>query len=500
MSYWQKKLGELLILLGSPERNSHVTYNTAYDTAWIARLGDFDRQMSYDALDWICSNQLQDGSWGAHAPLYYHDRVISTLAAMTALARRGRRAQDTRQIESGQWALNRITSGATRGLSGDPNGATVGFEMVMPTLLAEAEKLNIIHSQGDRILGRISKERDAKIAVLKGIRINRFITAAFSAEMAGPDGQELLDISNLQEPNGSVAHSPSATAYFALYIRPGDPAAMSYLRSVVRNGGVPSTAPFDIFERSWVMWNIALISELDEHLLHLCKPHIDFLQSAWHPGKGVSYASVHILPDGDDTALTFEVLRKFGRDVDVEAVLSYEEKDHFRCYALETMPSTSANVHIVGALRQAGYDVSHPTIRKLLSFLQKSKKTKTLWIDKWHTSPYYTSAHAVIACTGYDDSFVQQEIQWILSSQNQNGSWGYYMPTAEETAYCIQALSIWKRYGADVPIEALKRGVSWLIDHSEPPYPPLWIGKCLYCPEYVVRSTILSALVLAEGD
>jgi halimadienyl-diphosphate synthase len=270
------------------------------------------------------------------------------------------------------------------------------------------------------------------------------------------------------------------------------------LKSVVRNGGVPSTAPFDIFERSWVMWNVSLIESMDEELLKSCLPHLDFLEAAWKPGKGVSYASVHILPDGDDTALTFDVLNKFGRTEDIAAVLSYEEADYFRCYSFETTPSTSANVHIIGALRQVGYEVDHPTIQKLLNFLKKSKQTKTLWIDKWHTSPYYTSSHAVIACTGYDDDFVQQEIKWILASQNKNGSWGYSMPTAEETAYCIQALSIWKRYGGGVPEEALKRGVAWLTDHSEPPYPPLWIGKCLYCPEYVVQSTILSALMCAS--
>ena len=53
----------------------------------------------------------------------------------------------------------RIVGGATQGLQSDPNGATVGFEMIAPTLAAEAEKLGIIKRQGDRILGRLSKLR-----------------------------------------------------------------------------------------------------------------------------------------------------------------------------------------------------------------------------------------------------------------------------------------------------------------------------------------------------
>ena len=80
--------------------------------------------------------------------MYYHDRVICTLAAMIALSYRGRREHDKVQIEKGKLALERIVGGATQGLQSDPNGATVGFEMIAPTLAAEAEKLGIIKQAG----------------------------------------------------------------------------------------------------------------------------------------------------------------------------------------------------------------------------------------------------------------------------------------------------------------------------------------------------------------
>ena len=44
--------------------------NTAYDTAWVARLGDIDHDMSSHALEWIGENQLHDGSWGARNVYY----------------------------------------------------------------------------------------------------------------------------------------------------------------------------------------------------------------------------------------------------------------------------------------------------------------------------------------------------------------------------------------------------------------------------------------------
>jgi hypothetical protein len=90
--------------------------NNAYDTAWVARLGELDYTLSNNALDWICGHQLPDGSWGTESPFYYHDRMICTLAAITALTIRGRRAHDRVQIERGLEALERMTLGATMGL------------------------------------------------------------------------------------------------------------------------------------------------------------------------------------------------------------------------------------------------------------------------------------------------------------------------------------------------------------------------------------------------
>jgi len=205
--------------------------NTAYDTAWIARLVDIDSEMSNQALFWINDHQLADGSWGAASPLYYHDRVVCSLSAMIALTRRGRRAQDRTQIEKGLLALEHITETATQRLTAEENSATVGFEMIVPTLVAEAEELGIIKQQGDRILGRLSKLRKLKMEKLAGRKVNRHLTAVLSAEMAGKDAAHLLEIDNLQEPNGSVGYSPSTTAYFAMNLKPGDPQALNYLRS-----------------------------------------------------------------------------------------------------------------------------------------------------------------------------------------------------------------------------------------------------------------------------
>jgi halimadienyl-diphosphate synthase len=194
--------------------------------------------------------------------------------------------------------------------------------------------------------------------------------------------------------------------------------------------------------------------------------------------------------------MLFETLGRYGRKTDIEAILGYEKDEHFRCYNLESNPSVSANIHILGALRNAGFDAGQPAVRKIINFLYQTRFLQMFWFDKWHSSPYYPTTHLIIAAERLVDELVENTVEWILETQNENGSWGYYIPTAEETAYCLQALLMWKRGGKSIPKDPIKRGLDWLSDHAEPPYPPLWIGKSLYSPELVVQSSILSALLL----
>jgi halimadienyl-diphosphate synthase len=264
------------------------------------------------------------------------------------------------------------------------------------------------------------------------------------------------------------------------------------------DGGVPDDDPFDVFEPAWVLWNLQLIPDFKDKFCELCIPHLDRLQQKWDPQGGIAHAIEYTPKDSDDSALTFEMLTTFGRNIDIGGVLSYEEDEYFRCFALEANPSISANIHVLGALQSAGFDREHPSVKKILNFLRSAQSGSIFWTDKWHASPYYATAHAIIIIQKYDKELCKSAIEWIINSQNEDGSWGFYGPTAEETAYAIQALCIWKTFNGKISSEYIERGVNWLIEHANHPYPPLWIGKALYTPEFVVRSTILSAIQMGK--
>jgi halimadienyl-diphosphate synthase len=472
--------------------HSHLS-STAYDTAWIARLKRLDKWMAQGAIDWLYKHQLSNGGWGAEWPIYYHDRFIATLSAMAALASLGQvKAREWQQCQS---ALLEAMSK----LSKDSN-ETIGFEMIAPILVNE------VRGQGafipnDGLLTNLAKRRRAKLSASPGGVISRFVTLSFSAEMAGLDGRNLLDLENIQEKNGSVAYSPSATAYYALISH--NHAALEYLLWAIEetgDGSLPSVAPSDVFEIGWVLWNLELSGQLDETLQKMCQPLLDWLESNWTVGQGIPHVAGYDPRDSDDTSLVYLVLSRFGRSVDIETILEYEENNWFRCFGLEANPSISANIHVLAALRQADFSPQHPAVQKISRFLLQSQTVKLFWFDKWHASPFYATSHAIIACAGYMDELVADAVYWIRKAQNTDGSWGYYdRSTAEETAYCLQALATWKQKAGEIDNNVLIRGKQWLVEQLDKPYPPLWISKSLYCPTYVVRSAILSALSLAGG-
>ena len=462
---------------------------SAYDTAWLARM---DNDLGRKSHRWLLDHQLPDGSWGTAQVVYHHERMICTLAATLALVEAGEPASSVR-IRRARHAIGR----ACAGLETDPAGATIGFELIVPVLLRQAAEYGI--GCGDAaLLDRLLAFRQAKLAALPAGVIDRHTTVSFSAEMV--DGNHhLLNVDELQSENGSISYSPAATAFFAAAVRPGDPAAMGYLRRMAdADGAVPYVGPIEVFDQAWTLWNLALTGNMDAELAAACRPLLDRLAAQWQPGRGISSAVGLELLDGDDTAVAAAALARFGRAPDLDAILRYEKPYHFTCYPLEADPSVSANIHVLDALRQAGLPATHPTVQKIIRFLRATARHGMFWLDKWHASPYYPTAHAIIAAAGYVDRLVSDAIRWILQTQGADGSWGYYLPTAEETAYCLQALVTWQRAGHGVPQEILHRGAAWLAAHTAPPYPPLWIGKCLYCPQIPVQSAVLSALRMAE--
>ncbi len=125
--------------------------------------------------------------------------------------------------------------------------------------------------------------------------------------------------------------------------------------------------------------------------------------------------------------------------------------------------------------------MEHSAVQKIFKFMLQTRTAEAFWTDKWHISPYYATSHAIIVCVGYNNARVEPAVNWIVNTQSTDGAWGFYnVFTAEETAYCLQALFMWQRAGGSVPPSVFDQGIAWLREHIDSPYPSLWVGKCLY--------------------
>jgi len=467
---------------------------TDYDTCWVAWLTEPDGGVAYpELLERLLERQHPDGSWGGTIP-YAHDRILTTLAIVLLLARFGRRKRDHAQRLAGEryiWQHARNLRYETY--------RTVGFEMILPTLLSEAGELgvNLPYAQ----LRNYERERTRKLSILPTQRLFEVRTSALFSLEAFADEIDVEGATGLLLEDGSMATSPSATAFLLSQVpdwRSRFPRSVRYLEELMLryDAGLPPIAPCDVFVRAWPMYYLYHGNLLAGHT-ELVRANCEYLLSHWGP-EGLGWSSAG-LPESDDTAMTLLALRRAGYEVDGSCLLAYERERHFAVLEHESDPSVSVNLHVLEAL-DAIPEQDRARVRdKILGYVLRARQDGAYWTDKWHVSSYYPTSRALIVLPSYVPEEMGATIDWLLATQHASGAWGQYAPTAEETALILLALLKYHREVHSLPPEPLHRAARYLIAGEAPfqqHYPGLWFSKALYAPTVVVRSTILAALGL----
>ncbi len=468
----------------------------AYDTAWVARVMDpaNQRQSSYPkALDWIRNHQYPDGSWGGSIE-YAHDRIISTLNALVTMAQVGTQPGDPLAISRGERYIWQNFDRLVR----EPHD-TVGFELIVPVLFDHAAQLGL--DLPYEKCQRYRKIRSEKLGLIPECMLySREVSSTHSLEFLGRYLKK-ENLASIQEANGSYGNSPAATAYVLAY-SPGDDPARRYIDEVISmdSGSAVAAHPVDIFNKSWVLYHLELTGSLGDYI-DLAGDHLEDLWQSWDNRRGVGFARYYPVVDLDDTAVVYKLLSHYGYPVNPDVFLQYEKDTHFTCYTFERTPSVGANVHLLDALgSHLGFEHRLRIIRKILRFLRASRVDDAYWTDKWHISPYYITSHAATALIGFDNALVRDAVRWILTTQQTNGAWGFYRPTCEETAYCLQALIMYHNQVEQIDLAPVYQGASYLRQNfSTYDFPEMWIEKSLYTPVHIVEAAMLSALIMVEN-
>ena len=493
-------------ILGDPATRPGIA-GTAYDTAWLASVPAERRDQGPrfpSALQWLVEHQLPDGSWGGSLR-YEHDRILSTLAALAPLATFGRRAADRQSVQAGiryLWQHGHL-------LPTEPM-ELVGLELLLPSLVERARRAGVAVPPHLDVYGN---QRREKLRLLPSAAIySPNATVAHSLEFLG----EQVDPDRLravQGANGAIGNSPAATAFYVNHT--ADPRALAYLESCLTSTGgamAPVLHPCETFELLWAAYHLFLAGVPAAMLLTPTEQHD--LRAATAAG-GVSLSPSFPIADADDTAVALILLDALGAPTDVGILQGFATTGgHFATFPFERHTSVGVNVHVLHALaRLPGYPNAERVIGDLLDYLAAEQRGGLYWLDKWHISPYYATAHVLCVLAELPERWAPRVAplvgtarEWLRQTQYADGSWGFYgQPTAEETAYAVLALAT---TGAAEPLGAdRQRCVAGMhaIDAllaTGPQYdqamPPLWIDKCLYRPTLVVRAAITAACVAAR--
>jgi len=462
----------------------------AYDTGWLAGVASTeDRRVSRfpTSLRWLADHQLSDGSWGSSVR-YEHDRILCTLAALAPLAQFGRREADRQAVEQGTRYLWQHGH-----LLGKEPVELVGFELLLPTLVERARLAGVAVPPH---LDIYTAARARKLELLPPHALySARTTAVHSLEFLGEQA-DLARLPDAQGHNGSIGNSPAATAFFLDHIE--NSRAAAYLGSCLDwTGGAtaPVLHPCETFELLWSAYHLFLGGAPASALLS--KSDRAHLRTALAAG-GVSLSPTFPIPDADDTAVALLLLHTLGEPVNPRVLEAFEGKDgSFVSFPYERHSSVGVNLHVLHALLKVpGYPAARRSINRIVDYLA-DQHSGLYWIDKWHISPLYATAHAVLVLdelpTNPIQHLVEQSREWLRHVQNADGSWGFYgQPTAEETAYGLLALTA----GAYDPRDAARCAAAarYLQQVRDEEFPPLWIDKCLYTPPLIVGAAIDAAL------
>lgn len=473
-----------------------------YDIAWMARLEGGDGSPKWPAfLDWLLANQYEDGSWGSDI-VYYHDRVLCTITAVTTLNRYNHHPQAAQAIQKAEQYLWHHL----HWLHSDP-ADLAGFELLFPTLLTEATVAGLNVPNHTCGYGKIQAQKLRLIP--PPMLYSPKASIVHSLEFLGVHGDMDKLHAALSPMNGSLGNSPATTTYFLLLAQQHGLTgveienAYAYLERVKQYNGYSMTVhPLETFETVWVLNNFSFtgipVTEFAETAV------LQQLHNHLHP-YGVG-ADPSFVPDGDTTSVCMKLLYDGGWDVDPAVLAIYEDKEQqlFLSYPYERDASISTNAHVLETLMLLD---TYPNQKEILDnicvMLLNQRRFDVYWTDKWHISPYYATSHVVIALLKGGKFLIDSclpTIQWLLNTQYPDGSWGFFSTgTVEETAFVMTALLHYHQYKPIHP-DVLHKGAHYLAEAYETTstYPAMWIAKSLFTPHDIVRSSILTALILYE--
>ncbi|MFJ6686750.1 copalyl diphosphate synthase [Streptomyces werraensis] len=488
------------------------TYETARVASWTPWLEGHERRLA-----WLLEQQCLTGSWG-EGPAPY--RLLPTLSVVEALLSTLHNDTATGLTRERLAAAAADGLAALRDLSragGWPD--TAAIEILVPELILlidehlDQPEIASLSRLGPWARGqRLTLPREFHAAlperVAERCRAAGGVPAKLHHTFEGV-ARRLPQVVPAV-PGGLLGSSPAATAaWLATGANTGREHAITALTGVAKryDGLFPEATPISVFERLWVAAALARPG-----LPETCLGVVRAWAAEIYDRAGVRGAP-GLLPDADDTAMAVLVAALAGSPRDPAPLSAFEGDDHYDCYVGEDTGSITANAHVLQALtawfrhQATPGDTLQARMNLTRDWLLSQQHPSGYWGDKWHASPYYATERCVTAfseCTSLANrDAVRSAADWVLSTQRDDGSWGVWDGTAEETAYAVNILlRTPDKSGRPEVAQALERAEHILREaaHSSGHrHPALWHDKTLYAPQAMAQAEVTAALELLQA-
>ncbi|KAK1427263.1 hypothetical protein QVD17_15946 [Tagetes erecta] len=349
---------------------------SAYDTAWVALIQDVDGGPQFpSSLQWIVNHQLPDGSWGEPLMFSAFDRLLNTLACVIALTSWNIHPDKcVKGLKFVNQNMNKLGDEKEEHM-------TPGFELVFTSLIELARKQGIKVPTDSPILKLIYARRDMKLERIPKDILHKIPTIMIYS-LEGLKDLEWDNLLNLQSENGSFLFSPASTAF--AYMQTKDQKCLAYLTNLVSNfnGGVPNAYPVDMYERIWMVDRLQRLG-IARYFRSEIKDCLAYIYRYWDD-QGVGFARNCNVPDLDDTAMAFRVLRTNGYQVSTDAFRHFNEDGRFVCYprqSIETM-TVMCGLYRASQVRFPGEQILNDAMNFSHKFLTEKRLTNQL-LDRW---------------------------------------------------------------------------------------------------------------------
>ncbi|WP_371687371.1 prenyltransferase/squalene oxidase repeat-containing protein [Micromonospora sp. KC723] len=484
---------------------------SVYETARLVALAPW-LDGHVERISYLLETQRADGGWGPPQG-YALVPTLSATEALVATLRSGTAAQRGHEVAHLATAATRGLQALTTWLRADllvPD--TPGADLIVPSLVAALNE-HLDHATEPRL----EPWQGVRLGLPAGMDGTRLVQVRHAMAAGAELPDKLLHFLEVLGPAprraagirpvgpGPVGASPAATAAWVASADAPSPTepALTYLASVARGGPVPCPLPITVFESAWVVSGLARAG-----LRTTAPPSIVARLSAAMDPAGTP-TGAGLPADADTTSVALYALGQLGQPVDHRGLWTYETADGFCTWPGEDGFSVTTNAHVLDAFGHHVRSSPEPARRyvtaidRLTVTLREHQMPDGQWQDRWHASPYYATMCCTLALGDFGRSplaveAVARAVDWVLSSQRPDGSWGRWGGTAEETAYALHVL-LTARPGAAGVGAALRRGYTFLLGAAgQKPDPPLWYGKELYHPAAIVRAAVLAALHLAR--